>query len=379
MDMFDRHESTTRKVFRLLVLLTALANAGGNALILLFYRPILSLVGAPLPIDIFSFTFVCGFSFTVGILAFIIFRNPEGNIPLVLAIILGKGVYAAFTFYFYYLGELHWFYRVFGVWDSCYTVIFLLFLIHLLSPDLTKLNSGAVLPGVDPTPRTKKAVIIYFSMSGNGTRAVQRVKAGLAAEGYQVEDRLIQVGQREQALFRFPFQQPLAFLRIMLRAIFRIPVAIQPLGLAADHDFDLIVVESQTWFIGMSAPVEAVFQDPANRAAFAGRDVAVVNVCRGLWRRPQAMLVRRIEAYGGHVIGARAFANPGREPIRTFSLFFFLGAGGVGKPAFLRGILTPQFLSAAALEQLEQFGAALARRLPAPAAHALPQARLGGV
>jgi len=38
------------------------------------------------------------------------------------------------------------------------------------------------------------------------------------------------------------------------------------------------------------------------------------------WRRPQAQLVRRIESYGGHVVGARAFANPGREPSRTFSL-----------------------------------------------------------
>jgi hypothetical protein len=373
--MFDRNDSTTRRIFRLLTLLTALANAGGNVLILLFYRPILGWVGAPLPIDIFSFTFVCGFSFTVGVLAFIIYRRPEENIPLVVAVIIGKGVYAAFTFYFYYMGELHWFYRVFGVWDSCYTVIFFLFLIHLLAPDLTKLNSGAILPGVDPTPRTKKAVIIYFSMSGNGTRAVARVKAGLQSSGYEVAERLIAVEPREQELFQFPFRKRLAFWFIMIRAIFRIPVKIQPLALPPDHDYDLIVVESQTWFVGISAPVEAVFQDPKNKAVFAGRDVAVVNVCRGLWQRPQTQLVRRIESYGGHVIGARAFTNPGREPIRSFSLFIFLGAGGVGKPAFLRSILTPQFLSDESLDELERFGRALAAR---PAA-AVPHAVIGGV
>ena len=369
--MFDSHDSTTRRVFRLLALLTALANAGGNVLILLFYRPILGWVGAPLPVDIFSFTFVCGFSFSVGVLAWIIYCQPEKNIPLVVAVIIGKGVYAAFTFYFYYMGELHWFYRVFGIWDSCYTVIFLLFLIHLLAPDLATLNTGAILPGVDPTPRTRKAVIIYFSMSGNGTRAVARVKAGLQSSGYEVAERLIAVEPRAQELFQFPFRQRLAFWRIMLRAIFRIPVGIQPLALPPDHDYDLIVVESQTWFVGISAPVEAVFQDPRNKAVFAGRDVAVVNVCRGLWQRPQAQLVRRIESYGGHVIGGRAFANPGREPIRTFSLFFFLGLGGVGKPAFLRSVLTPQFLSDAALEELERFGRALAVRPPAPAPHAV--------
>lgn len=368
--MVDRDDSTTRRLFRLLVLLTALANVGGNVFILLFYRPVLGWVGAPLPIDIFSFTFVCGFSFSVGILAWIIYRDPAGNIPLVVAVIIGKGVYAAFTFYFYYVGDLHWFYRVFGVWDSCYTAIFLLFLIHLLSPDLTRLNRGTVLPGSDPTPRTRKALILYFSMSGNGSRAIQRVKTGLTAEGYEVVDRLIEVEPHEQDLFRFPFQKRFAFLRIMVRAILRIPVAIQPLRLDPDHDFDLIVVESQTWFVGMSAPVEAIFQDPANRRIFAGRDVAVVNVCRGLWRRPQAMLVRWVQACGSHVVGARAIANPGREPIRTFSLFFFLGAGATGKPAFLRSLLTPQFLSEEALGQLERFGRALALRATAPAPHA---------
>ncbi|HWU88147.1 MAG TPA: hypothetical protein VN253_12760, partial [Kofleriaceae bacterium] len=68
--------------------------------------------------------------------------------------------------------------------------------------------------------------------------------------------------------------------------------------------------------------------------------------------------------------GARAFANPGREPIRTFSLFFFLGAGGAGRPAFLRRVLTPQHLSDAALGELETFGRALARRPPVHPARA---------
>jgi|GEM_PF-2374652 len=371
--MCETRDSKIRQGFRTLVLLTALANAGGNVAILLFYRPILGWVGAPLPIDIFSFTFVCGFSFTVGILAFIIYRAPEANLGLIVAVILGKAIYAAFTFYFYYAGELHWFYRVFGVWDSCYAVIFFLFLIHLQSPDLTILNRGEILQSGDPTPRSKKALVLYFSMSGNGARAILRVMTGLVAEGYTVTERLVQVDPREQRLFRFPFEQRFAFLRIMIRAILRIPVAIQPLALAADHDYDLIVVESQTWFVGVSAPVEAIFQDPANHAAFAGRDVAIVNVCRGLWRRPQAMLARWIQAVGGRVVGARAFGNPGREPIRTFSLFFFLGAGGTGRPAFLRRLLTPQLLAEDALAELERFGRALARR---PAA-AMPHARAG--
>jgi hypothetical protein len=334
-----------------------LANAGGNVVMLLFYRPILTLVGAPLPVDIANFAAVCGFSFTVGVLAFLVFLAPERTVPLLPVGIVAKATYAMATFYFWSRGELHPFYLVFGTWDAVYTVIFFLFLIRLVSPDLSVLNRGDILPAVNQ-PQTDRALLLYFSMTGNGTLAMRRVREGLESRGYTVDEALC---QPTLALYHFPFTL-FEFVRIMLRAIFRIPTTIKPLAIPADQSYDLIVVESQTWFVGMSAPVEAMFQDPVARKLMAGRDVAAVNVCRGLWQRPQAQLVRWIQAVGGHVVGARAYENPGREPIRCFSLFFFLGAGAPGKPAFLRSLLTPQQISPAAERELVAFGRALADR-----------------
>jgi hypothetical protein len=180
----------------------------------------------------------------------------------------------------------------------------------------------------------------------------------LESRGYTVEEKIC---ESNEDLFHFPFSL-MDFIRIMLRAIFRVPTTIKPLGIRENHPYDLVIVESQTWFVGMSAPVEAIFQDPANRGIFAGRDVAAVNVCRGLWQRPQAQLVRWLENSGGNIVGARAYENPGREPVRCFSLFFFLGFGAPGKPAFLKGILTPQHISAEAESELVLFGRELAER-----------------
>lgn len=345
------------KIFRYLCLLTALANAGGNVGMLLFYKPILNLVGAPLPKDVYSFAFVCGFSFTVGVLAFLVFLAPEKTIPLLVVGIVGKAIYAFFTFYFWNHGQLHPFYLVFGGWDAVYTVIFFLFLIRLVSPDLTVLNQGNILDGVD-RPRTNQALLVYFSMTGNGSRAMKRVREGLESRGYTVSEKIC---EPNESLFHFPFSL-IVFIRIMLRAIFRVSTTIRPLDIPDDHPYDLVVVESQTWFVGMSAPVEAVFQDPKNRGVFAGRDVAAVNVCRGLWQRPQAQLIRWLQSVGGHLVGARAYENPGHEPIRCFSLFFFLGSGAPGKPAFLKSILTPQYISSEAESELVSFGQALAER-----------------
>lgn len=352
------HWTIPEKGFRYLCLLTALANAGGNLAMLLFYKPIFKLFGAPLPTDLYYFAFVAGFSFVVGILAFVVFLAPERTIPLLAIGIVGKAIYAFFSFYFYNHGQLHPFFMIFGWWDAIYTVIFFLYLIRLVSPDLTELNKGTILPGVD-RPRSNRALFIYFSLTGNGGRAMAKVREGLESQGYQVDEKRC---ESEEPLFHFPFTL-IEFIRIMVRAIFRVPTTIKPLQIPSDHPYDLVVVESQTWFVGMGAPVEAVFQDPKNRGIFAGRDVAAVNVCRGLWQRPQAQLIRWIEASGGHVVGARAYENPGVEPIRCFSLFFFLGAGKPDSPSFLKGLLTPQHIGPTAERELVIFGQALAKRL----------------
>src|SRR5215469_13596392 len=244
------HKAIPIVIFRYLCLLTALANAGGNLGLLLFYRPIYSLFGVPLPKDLFTFAFVCGFSFTVGVLAFLVFLAPGKTIPLLVVGIVGKATYAFFTFYFRTHGGLHPFYMIFGWWDAIYSVIFFLFLIRLVSPDLTTLNHGDILEGVD-RPRTHKALMIYFSLTGNGSGAMRRVREGLESRGYTVDEKIC---EPNESLFHFPFSL-VEFIRIMLRAIFRVPTTVKPLDIPANHPYDLVVMESQTWFVGMSAPV----------------------------------------------------------------------------------------------------------------------------
>jgi hypothetical protein len=238
------------------------------------------------------------------------------------------------------------------------TVVWFLYLIHLQRPELAAMNEGEIRAGTGPVH--KRALFISYSLTGNGSRALAKVRAGLEAQGYTVDEKL--VVPVEKALFRFPFSFWM-FVKIMFRAIFRRPAPVEPLGLPRDHTYDLFVVEGQTWMAGVSAPIEAVFQHPENQPAFAGRDVAVVNVCRGLWRRSQAMLASWIETCGGRLVGTSPHTNPGREPMRVFSLFIFLAAGKQDVPRWMKGwFLTPQFLADRDLAELQTWGAGLARR-----------------
>ena len=109
--------------------------------------------------------------------------------------------------------------------------------------------------------------------------------------------------------------------------------------------------------LGLAAPVEALFQRAEDRRVFAGRDAAAVVVCRGAWRRSQAMLVRRLEAAGANVVGARGFAHGGREPLRLLRLGLYLLALLRGRPQRRGFGLSPRTLA-----ELEAFGRSLGER-----------------
>jgi hypothetical protein len=340
-------------VFRYLCLLTAVANMVGNVVLLLFYEPLFSWLGVPLPTDLHAFALEAVLSFTMGVVALLVFMDPQRNLALLKIGIIGKGAYGLITYYFYVVHEVHWFFLVFVVWDAVYVIIFFLYWIQLESSDLLEMEQD-VLAGIE-RKATRRALVIGFSLTGNGTRAMQRLKAGLEGEGYEVD---VTHPVPQESIFRFPMSF-LDFVRIIVRAFFRRPSRIAPLEVPGT-DYDLIVVESQTWLLGMSAPMEAVLQDPANVRLFQGRDAAVLVVCRGAHRRTQAMAVRGLERCGANVVAARGFAHAGWEPRRLMSLWFYLIFRRAGVPPLLAA---PHYgLSEASLAAVETYGADLARR-----------------
>lgn len=255
-------------------------------------------------------------------------------------------------------------------------------LIRILRSDLRVLNSGAIGPGLD-RPRPRRALLVYYSLSGNGGQAIERVARGLIDAGYQCDDCAVR--PREPGRFQFPFASVGQFVRIMLGALFRVSTPVEWRITPRDRDgvrdpgrgeaggdgdaesdpadHDLVVCLSQTWMLGVSAPIQGLFESQRGRALFAGRDVAVVNVCRGSWRRSQAQLVTWCGEAGGRVIAVSPHVNPGREPMRLFSLFLFLALGPDRWPAHLQGRwLTPQFLPDEDLVHLEDLGRRLAGR-----------------
>lgn len=346
-------------IFRYLCLLTAVANMAGNVGLLLFYRPLFEWIGVPLPDDLHAFALESVLSFTMGAVALLVFLDPVRNRDLLKIGILGKGAYGLITYYFFVVHQVHWFYLVFVGWDALFVVVFFLYWIKLASPDLLERREDiaaglAPLPGQTPPHR---ALIVHYSLTGNGAQAVARLRAGLEHEGYQVDETS---PVPAPGPYRFPmgFRD---FLGNIVRAFFRRPCAVSALRVPDDQDYDLVVVESPTWLLGAAAPVEAALRDPRNAHLFSGRDAAVLVVCRGAHRRTEAMLVRGLEDGGANVLASRGFAHKGREPRRLMSLWAHLLARG--EDSWLRRWAAPAYgLSEADLERIERYGQDLGRR-----------------
>jgi hypothetical protein len=347
-------------VFRYLCLLTAVANMAGNVGLLLFYKPLFELIGVPLPDDLHAFALESVLSFTMGVVALLVFLNPARNRDLLKIGIIGKGAYGLITYYFYVVHQVHWFYLVFVAWDALFVVIFFLYWIKLASPDLLERRED-ILAGLAPPAGqepARRALVVTYSLTGNGKKAVARLQAGLEREGYEVD--LTHPVPAEQ-IYRFPMSF-LDFLANILRAFVRKGAAVSPLRTPDDRDdYDLVVVESQTWLLGASAPLEATLYDPRNLRLFSGRDAAVLVVCRGAHRRTEAMLVRGLERCGANVIASRGFAHKGREPLRLMSLWAHLISKG--KDNWLGRWASRRYgLSDADLDVIERYGQALGRR-----------------
>lgn len=344
-------------VLRYTCLLVALANAVGNFIIFFFYQPLFEWMNIPLPTDVPYFLWMTGFSFNVGVLAYFIFREPERNRDMLKVGIIGKCIFAGLTLDFYFSGGISQIFLGIGIFDGWAALMFALYLARLTRCPIRELNESPVPLHMKTVGTTQNALVLYYSLTGNTRNGADRIASGLEATGYRVDLVPIEV---ERPRIAFPFPNVWAFISLTLRSIFRTPVEIKPLNIQEDRDYDLIILGTQTWFVGMGLPMQAVFEQARYRPIFDGKDVAIFIICRGLWRRSQAMLFDRVQRWGGNVIAIRAYTHAGKEPSRFFSLAFYLIYHKVGKPAWLRWLLQERYgPSEADLEDLRCFGVSL--------------------
>lgn len=200
---------------------------------------------------------------------------------------------------------------------------------------------------------SRRALVLWYSQTGQLRRAAESLAAPLEEAGFEV------VWEELRPVEPYPFPwSPRAFLSVFPDAVLGVPARLRPPRVAADAEFDLVVLAYQVWFLAPSTPVAGLFESDL-REVLRGRPVVTLVVCRNMWYSAAGRMRRLIEAAGGDHVGHVAVTDTGPTWATFVSTPRWLMTGR--RDRFLR-VFPPAGVSEEAIASLGRFGRRLAGR-----------------
>ncbi|MDD9943608.1 MAG: hypothetical protein OXU20_21380 [Myxococcales bacterium] len=159
--------------------------------------------------------------------------------------------------------------------------------------------------------RRPRALIVYFSLTGQTSRVVEGLISSWSRCGWDTEVCRIHLEDP-----RYPLAHPVPGVwRFLLRWI---PpqlahrtgdIRLDPPEPSAEPD--LVVIGSPTWWFNPALPIVSFMQSQHAEGLLQGKPFAVMTICRSAWAGNLAWVRKRGEALGGRFVGHLAFRFPG--------------------------------------------------------------------
>lgn len=197
-------------------------------------------------------------------------------------------------------------------------------------PEVTRATSAASRP---------KALLLYYSFTGQAWRAVEVARQACEAAG--METQLCRVDFADLAM---RLRRPMSIAEVRRWTQSAAEGRVEAIELTPEtalaQCYDYVGVFSNTWQNRPCTPIWSLLHDSRLQALIAGTPCAVYVICRRLWQRNAQEVGDRLAALGGLCLGARHFQHRGgpiSSLIRTVS--YLLSSGG--SAASLWGIKLP--------------------------------------
>ncbi|HET7922795.1 MAG TPA: dialkylresorcinol condensing enzyme [Gammaproteobacteria bacterium] len=152
----------------------------------------------------------------------------------------------------------------------------------------------------------KRVLIVHYaSPSGQLTEVVRHLTAPLAdADDIEVRDLVL------KPRTPYPFPWPiLRFFDTFPDCIYLDPPALEPLNLAPDARFDLVILAYQVWFLSPSLPTTAFLKDAAVQKILKDTPVVTVIACRDMWLMAQERVKELLAVCGAKLVGNVALVD----------------------------------------------------------------------
>lgn len=211
----------------------------------------------------------------------------------------------------------------------------------------------AVFPAVYPG-LLKNVLVINYSQTGQLAEITARVIAPLRQSGHAVH--------LETLVPETPFPWPwpvVDFVDAFPECVQLDPPPLKPMSIPADHDFDLIILTYQVWYLSPALPMTAFLQSAAGKALLRGKPVVTLVACRNMWLTAQDTMKRLIGEAGGRLIDHVAFVDQGPALATFITTPRWVLTGR--RDRFLG--MPPAGVAPAEIEGAQRFGVALAAAL----------------
>jgi len=125
----------------------------------------------------------------------------------------------------------------------------------------------------------KRVLVVSFSQTGQLEEIVRSFTAPLE-DRTDISLRRIYV----EPVTPHPFPWPvLRFFDLFPECVHLDPPPIEPVAVAEEEDYDLVIIAYQVWFLSPSMPITAFLKSDAARRLLAGKPVVTLIGCRNMW------------------------------------------------------------------------------------------------
>lgn len=145
-------------------------------------------------------------------------------------------------------------------------------------------------------PTVKKVLAVVYSQTGQLLSIADSVLQPLRNDP-SVRVHVETLRPRPPYPFPWPFFR---FLDTFPESIHLIPDELEPLTIADEDEFDLVIIFYQVWFLAPSRPVVAFLHHPRVQRLLEGKPVVTVVACRNMWMNAHLRMAELLRKLGAH-------------------------------------------------------------------------------
>jgi hypothetical protein len=208
----------------------------------------------------------------------------------------------------------------------------------------------------------KKALLIYYTFTGEARRAIDVAKADLTTAGFDVSLARVDFADPAKRLRRPVAPKDLKIWCDAAENGTPYPVVVEPAS-ALSEQYDLVCIFTNTWQHHPCVPIRSLLNLPEIKPVLNGKPFAVYVICRRLWEKNLEIVRKQAEQHGGRFVAGEHFDHHGGNVgslIRTIT--YALTSGD--KVARLLGMRLPipeYGLSDEAMKRVSSFTREVAR------------------